>query len=361
MISGHGGNKKELAEKLGCPVGEIIDMSSNLNPLGPPEIIEKIICENLQTIRCLPEADAKSMRQGFAGFHGIRWENVIAGNGTTWFIHTIPRALGSKKVLITGPTYSDYKDACVMHNIGYAHLIAKDDDRFHLNMDRLSRACQSADTVFICNPNNPTGILLEKERLEYLIQKHTDTVFIIDESYLPFVDPVKEISLVVNPGYRNIMVLSSMSKIFRVPGLRTGFLSAEENMVQKIMVFYQPWSVNALAQKVIEHIFDHPAMIEPFFRKTRAFIKKEKQKFLARMETVKELTLFDTCTCFILARLNNGMTAKTFCKKIGAHKLLIRDCSNFFGLSKAYVRFSLRGGKTNEHLVKAIKKVLHHA
>lgn len=361
MIHGHGGNKKALAEKLGCPVDDIIDMSSNLNPLGPPAIIEKIICENLKTIRSLPEADATSMRQGFAEFHGIRWKNVMAGNGTTWFIYTLPKALGSRKVLITGPTYSDYKDACVMHNIAYAHFIAENDERFCLNMDKLSHACQEADTVFICNPNNPTGILLDRESLEYLIQKHTDTVFIIDESYLPFVDQAQEISLVVNPGYRNTIVLSSMSKIFRVPGLRTGFLSATENMVQKIMVFYPPWSVNALAQKVTAHIFDHPAMIEPFFRKTRAFLKKEKATFLSRMETIRELTLFDTCACFILARLNNGMTAKTFCEKIGAHKLLIRDCANFLGLSKDYVRFSLQKKPANEHLAQVIKKALHHA
>ncbi len=61
------------------------------------------------------------MRKGFAHFHGIEANQVVAGNGTTWFIYTIPKALGSKKVLICGPTYSDYKDACLMHNIDFKH------------------------------------------------------------------------------------------------------------------------------------------------------------------------------------------------------------------------------------------------
>ncbi len=99
MIIGHGGNIKDLAKTLGCANEDIIDMSSNLNPLGPPESIEEVIKDNLVKIRSLPEPDAVSIRKGFARFHGIDPAQVVAGNGTTFFIYTIPKALGSKKVL----------------------------------------------------------------------------------------------------------------------------------------------------------------------------------------------------------------------------------------------------------------------
>ncbi len=358
MIIGHGGNKANLAETLGCGVDEIVDMSSNLNPLGPPETIEKVICDNLVKIRSLPEVDAVSMRQGFARFHGIDHETVVAGNGTTWFIYTIPKALGSKKVLIAGPTYSDYKDACIMHKIDFTHCLAKDPELFAPNIDDLSRMAKDADTVFLCNPNNPTGALMPREQLDYLIQKHENTVFIIDESYLPFVDQAREISLVSNTQYRNLMVLSSMSKIFRIPGLRTGFLSASRELAEKIMAYYQPWSVNALAQTVIEHIFDHPERIEPFYQKTRDYIKTEKQVFLKSLEDIQGLQLLDSTTYFILARLTNGLTSEEFCKKIGQHKLLIRDCSNFLGLSDQYVRFSLKERPVNLRLAELIKQAV---
>ena len=186
--------------------------------------------------------------------------------------------------------------------------------------------------------------------------KHENTCFIIDESYLPFVDQAKEISLVSNIEYKNLIVLSSMSKIFRIPGLRTGFLSGEQKMVEKIMAYYQPWSVNSLAQAVIEHIFDHPETIEPFYQKTRDYIKEEKQVFIESLKDIQGLQLFDSSTYFILARLTGKTSSKEFCEKIGKDKILIRDCSNFLGLSDQYVRFSLKKRKINQLLADRVRK-----
>lgn len=358
MLIGHGGNIKDLANTLECSINEIIDMSSNLNPMGPPENIENVILENLGKIESLPEPDAITMRKGFAKFHRIDCRNVAAGNGTTWFIYTIPKAIGVKKALIAGPTYSDYKDACIMHNVKFKHCLAQKTDMFDLNIDKISHMAKEADTVFICNPDNPTGSIISGDKLEYLVSKHADTVFIIDESYLPFVDQAQDISMVAKTQYKNLIVLSSMSKIFRIPGLRTGFLSAPENIVEKIMLYYQPWSVNSLAQAVINDIFDHCEKIEPFYRKTRIFINKEKQIFLEHLNNIKGLQLFDSCTYFILARLTNHTKSKEFCAKIGRHKVLIRDCSNFTGLSDDYVRFSLKTRQDNLKLAALIKQAL---
>ena len=358
MIIGHGGNIKDLAKHLGCSADDIIDMSSNLNPLGPPETIEPVICDNLAKIQSLPEPDAISMRKGFAGYHDIDPGQVMAGNGTTWFIYTIPKALDSKKVLIAGPTYSDYKDACLMHGIDFQHCLAREPEAFQPDIEDLSQMARTADMVFICNPNNPTGSLLPKEKLLYLVKKHENTVFILDESYLPFVDDASDISLAAETRYSNMIVLSSMSKIFRIPGLRTGFLTAAGGVVEKLMGYYQPWSVNALAQAVIEHIFDHPERIEPFYQKTRAFIKREKQVFLESVGDVHGLKLFESSTYFVLARLTGNITSQNFCEQIGQQKILIRDCENFWGLSDQYVRFSLKERAVNARLADLIKKVL---
>ncbi len=360
MIIGHGGNKQDLARRLNCSVDEITDMSSNLNPLGPPEFIERVLRDNLLKINSLPEPDASSLCKGFARFHQMDDCRVIAGNGTTWFIYTLPYSLASKKVLIAGPTYSDYKDACRMHDIDFLHCHAAPSDGFNLDIDLLSKMAQTADTVFICNPNNPTGTMVSREKLEYLLKKHSCTIFVVDESYLPFVDDFEKQTLVAQTRYDNLIVLSSMSKIFTIPGLRTGFLSAPEALVKKIMGHYQPWSVNALAQAVITFIFDHPETIEPFYKKTRAYIKTEKQKFLDVLFREDRLELFPSSTYFILARLTGRFRSKQFCEKIGSAGILIRDCSNFEGLSDEYVRFSLKLQSDNRNLADRIKQVLAH-
>lgn len=360
MIIGHGGNKRHLAARLGCGTDDIIDMSSNLNPLGPPQRVDQVIRDSLAEIRSLPEPDALSIRQGFADFYEIDKDRVVAGNGTTWFIYTIPKALGSKKVLILGPSYSDYKDACRMHGIDFRYVFSRPDNDFIPDMDRLAFEANGADTVFICNPNNPTGALISKEKLAWLMEQLPKTVFIVDESYLPFVEHAERETLVPDTQYQNLIVLSSMSKIFRIPGLRTGFLSASRSICRKIMDYYQPWSVNAIAQAVIKDIFDHSENILPFYRKTREFIRAEKQLFLENLGRPAGLTCFPSSTYFLLAKLVGGLKSAGLCDEIGRHRILIRDCSNFDGLSDAYVRFSLKQRRENNRLAELIKAALTH-
>ncbi|OGR59174.1 MAG: hypothetical protein A3J80_06045 [Desulfobacula sp. RIFOXYB2_FULL_45_6] len=247
-----------------------------------------------------------------------------------------------------------------MYHIDFEHYFSKASNSFSPDVDELSQMADGADTVFICNPDNPTGALMIRDKIEYLLKKHHTTVFIIDESYLPFVENAEDISLVSETGYENLIVLSSMSKIYRIPGLRTGFLSADPKIVEKMMAYYQPWSVNALAQAVIQHIFDHSEEIAPFFRKTRTYVKAERQRFKERLEGVKGIELFDSSACFILARLQEGLTSGEFCRKIGQHRILIRDCSNFLGLSDQYVRFSLKKQETNDLLSTLIRQVMEN-
>ena len=357
MIQGHGGNKQKLAEQLGCPVADIIDMSSNLNPLGPPDRIHAIIRERLSAIHSLPEPDAASMCKGFAHYHDIDPGSVMAGNGTTFFIYTIPRALHAKRVLIVGPTYSDYKDACSMHGIDPVHCLAQKEQNFQWDMDQVSRMAASCDLVFLCNPNNPTGALTPKDKIVDLIKKHPGVCFVVDESYLPFVDKAREISFVSDTHYPNLLVLSSMSKIFRIPGLRTGFLSGARPLIDRVMGHYQPWSVNSLAQEVITDIFAHPELIEPFYEQTRVYTRQERQVFTTALGGISGIRLFDAPSYFVLAELD-PMTAPDFCRAIGRDKILIRDCGNFHGLTQRFVRFSLKTREINLALADSIKRVL---
>ncbi|MCG8531474.1 MAG: aminotransferase class I/II-fold pyridoxal phosphate-dependent enzyme, partial [Desulfovibrionales bacterium] len=184
MIIGHGGNKEALARKLGCDINEITDMSCNLNPLGPPERIKEVIRENLDAIHSLPQPDAADICKGFAAYHGMDPSRVAAGNGTTWFLYTLPPSLGAQRVLILGPTYSDYRDGCRMHGVAYEHLICRPENNFAPDLEALARGARKADLVYICNPNNPTGALVEKASILDLVKDCPGTNFVIDESYL---------------------------------------------------------------------------------------------------------------------------------------------------------------------------------
>ena len=94
MLHGHGGNRIELARRLGCSPGEIIDMSSNINPLGPPPGLIKYLKDNIDGIGKFPEVDSREITVQFADQCRIDPDRVLAGNGTTQFIYALPQALG---------------------------------------------------------------------------------------------------------------------------------------------------------------------------------------------------------------------------------------------------------------------------
>jgi threonine-phosphate decarboxylase len=126
MIIGHGGNIYDIAHRLGCEPSEITDMSSNVNPLGPPPGLVAFIQNNLNVIAALPEVDSKLLVHSFAARYGVDPACVLAGNGSTQFIYAIPMALKTQSALIIGPTYADYADACSMHSIAYRYGFANE-------------------------------------------------------------------------------------------------------------------------------------------------------------------------------------------------------------------------------------------
>ncbi|MGD8445872.1 MAG: aminotransferase class I/II-fold pyridoxal phosphate-dependent enzyme, partial [Desulfobacterales bacterium] len=187
MLNGHGGNIYNIAHRLGCLPSDIIDMSSNVNPLGPPPGLLKFLKDNLNIITALPEVDSTLLVHSFANRYGIDPSTVLAGNGSTQFIYSIPPALGTNSALILGPTYADYADACRLHNIHFEYFITQEPQSFKPDMDMIKEQVNGFDTVFICNPNNPTGTLCTGAEIESLCRAHPNTFFVIDESYLPFV------------------------------------------------------------------------------------------------------------------------------------------------------------------------------
>ena len=338
----------------------IVDMSSNVNPLGPPPGLNEFLKEKLNTIFALPEVDAKSTIEGFADYYHLATDQVIAGNGTTQFIYTIPTALETKKALILGPTYSDYADACEMHNVSYDYLMSVESSAFQPDIAAVTENIKDFDTVFICNPNNPTGTLIRTADLEQLCRSHPDTFFVIDESYLPFADNSDQLSM-VRSGLQNVLVLNSMSKIFRIPGLRVGFLIASHPAIARFKPFLLPWSVNSLAQAAVNYLLKHRSEINEFIKNTVLFLETERKLMMQSFREVAGITLFPSQTSYILAKLSGNFTAEILCDHLAESGILIRNCANFTGLSEHFIRISLKTPEVNSMLVNKIKDFLNRA
>ncbi|AOY57351.1 MULTISPECIES: threonine-phosphate decarboxylase CobD [Desulfococcus] len=357
MINGHGGNIYQLATELGCRPSDIADMSSNVNPFGPPPGLTDHLRERLQVITALPEAAAESAVRAFAARFGIQSARVVPGNGTTQLIHTLPLALKSRRVMIAAPTYADYADACRMHEVSFGHVVADASRRFAPDMGALSDAARRADTMFICNPNNPTGSLIPGDEIVDLCRRHPAVRFVIDESYLPFATGGEAHSL-IRSDLPNVMVLHSMSKIFRVPGLRIGFLAAPPDVAESMKRYYLPWSVNSLAHLAVTYLMARRDEIDPFIEKSRQLLDRERREMTDRLGRHRNIEVFPSCTSFLLARLSEGRTAEAVCSALARERILIRNCGNFEGLSERFIRISLKTPEINRLLVEKLIPLL---
>jgi len=357
MIAGHGGNVHEIAGRIGCAPADITDMSSNMNPLGPPPGLMRHLYENLDTITSLPQVDAGACVKAFADRHGLDPETVLAGNGTTQFIYTLPAAIGAGRMLIVAPTYADYADGCRMHRIPCEFFILRDRDDFVPDAAALEKRLAGFDTAVICNPNNPTGVLIPRSTLHSLCEAHPEKNFIIDESYMPFV-PQGEGYSMAGCGLENVIVLNSMSKIFRLPGLRIGFIVASRDNIGRLRRYMMPWNVNSLAQKAILYLMNNQKETGVFVADSRRFLAEERDRLYAAFGASDRIRLFPSRTSYILCRLSPPHTAASLCRAMLEHRILLRNAGNFEGLSEQYVRISLKSRAVNEKLCRSLEAVL---
>lgn len=348
----HGGDILSMAKRLGCGVGDLIDLSSNLSPLGMPPGLREALIERLGEIGFLPESGSETLVRLFAGKYGCSPQQVLAGNGTTEFIYAVPGSVQSRRALVVSPTYGDYQTACNWAGLAVDFFILQEMDDFALDFNRLSARLTGGELVFLCNPNNPTGRVVASRELFDFILAHPASEFLVDESYLPFVG---EPSLAGFPLPANLFLLCSSSKIYGIPGLRLGFLVANEEKMARFAVRRKPWGVNRMAQVAGEYLLEHG---DSYVQAVRDYLAQVRPGFVARLAALPGVRVMPGTANFILCRLDGPMTAAQLREGMLGHRIMIRDCGNFTGLDPHYFRVSLQEAERNERCLAALAGIL---
>jgi threonine-phosphate decarboxylase len=351
MQSVHGGNIIATAKRLNCGIAELIDMSSNLSPLPTDTGLLAVLRGRLEEIAYLPESDSESLCESFAARFRLQPSQIAAGNGTTEYIFSIPATTEAKRAIIVNPTYSDYKLATDRAGLFTENFQLHPQDDFHLDLQELARILRGDELVFLCNPNNPTGILTPSTELHDLICRNPATRFLVDETYLPF---TRTISLSQLPLPDNLYILQSFSKIYGIPGLRLGFLIAAAGNIAAIHAFQKPWGVNRLAQIAGEYLLLHG---ESYIKRTVDYIKEQRPRFLAELKRLDHLVTVPSHTHFVLSRLDGDIKADLLQRKLLEQRIMIRNCANFIGLDERYFRLSLKDEESNRQCLEAIRQI----
>ncbi|MBF0287160.1 MAG: aminotransferase class I/II-fold pyridoxal phosphate-dependent enzyme [SAR324 cluster bacterium] len=330
----HGGDIFGIARKLGVEPSEIVDLSSNIS-YQAPEFIRTSLQQHWDAVHHLPEPYSQSLLQRLSEQYYFPSSHFICGAGTTELLQWLGYCYASKNVLIVQPTYSDYERCTSCYGCTINYLILEESNEFGFNIEAFCQLAAAVQVVFLCNPNNPTGILLEKDVITDLVERFPDTLFVVDESYMPFVETQVSFSL-VGMAFPNLVVLRSMSKIFAVSGLRIGWLFSSNLVLnEKIRSLMSPWSVNSLAQLIAEKLIcaDASDLVH--------YIQKIKAKFIEQLLVMQEFRPFPGQANFVLIK-SSKYTAHEMYDTFAQQKMLIRDCSNFVGLNQSFIRISVK-------------------
>lgn len=354
----HGGNIWQAKREYGLEVNQILDFSANINPLGFPKSLKRIISQNIEKLDTYPDPECSILKIKLAKSIGLLPENLLIGNGSVELIYSIVKALSPKSVLIPTPTFSEYEKTAKLNKAKFIFLPSNEKENFKINLKKLLTSASGVDLVFLCNPNNPTGFLFLKDKLMTVLSacKKKDWILVCDEAFIDFVKDGQNITLLKEvTKVKKLLVLRSFTKFFALPGLRIGYLAADKRLIDKISPYQPPWSVNILAQQVASEIIKD----EDYIRRNKEFIFKEREFLFKELEKIKNLQAFPPSANFILCRLKKvGFNSTVLSKKLGKLGILIRDCSNFQGLDNHYFRVAVRKREENLKLLASLKKVL---
>ncbi len=345
----HGGNIYKIAEITSKSLKEIIDLSSSVNPLPlPKEIIQKIK-DLLFLLDKYPDPESLSLKKTISEIYEIPLNTIICGNGSTELIYLTLQAFSFSSAIILEPTFIEYERACKINKISkIKHIFSLNKDKGLSQLENYLKKNFSNVVVFICNPNNPTGWLIEKERLFYLINKYSSVFFLVDEAFIEF---GKEHSLIKEATkVKNLIIFRSLTKFYGLAGLRLGYGVSYANNIKILERYKIPWSINSIAQHFGIFILKN----KDFFTNSLNFFTKEKQFFENNFRRLK-INFFPSITNFYLFYLENGAEFTEYLFKKG---ILIRNCYNFYGLNENYLRVSIKMRKENEIFFKELENWL---
>ena len=351
----HGGNTEEIARKYKLNSKEIIDFSANINPVGLNENVKTAMINAIDKVVKYPDITYFDLRNSIGEFEKIDTNNIMLGNGPAEVIFNIVRALKPQRALLPAPTFSEYEEAIRSVNGEIEYYKLKESNGFKLDYEFIDTIKDDIDIVFICNPNNPTGVLTTQKFIREVLDKAliTNTIVVIDESFLDFVKP-NELYLSNNLliDYRNLIIVKSLTKFFAIPGARIGYgLCSNNEIMHKINKVIVPWSVNIMASEAIIQGLKEKDYIE----KSIVYVKNEKEYLYRALKEINSLKVFEPSVNFIMFKLLIDLDLKS---QLIKRKILIRSCDNYIGLSSSFYRVAVRTREENDKLIGELKNVL---
>ena len=328
MIKGHGDDAYQYQHIVS-------DFSSNICAQKSHQALMGYLAAHPEFASHYPEPEAWSLEQLIAEQQNIAPEQVIVTNGATEAIYLIAQAF-PLHADIPRPTFSEYEDAC--------QLFPRTDTAHRM--------------LWLCNPNNPTGDVYDQAVIDKMMVKYD--LVVVDQSYENYTN-----HFIMNPRWAarmpNLIQIHSFTKTYAIPGLRLGYITAHASLTAHLRQFLRPWSVSVLAIEAGKFLLrnDDELRCTPDLNEAQRL--REELQQIEGIITQETQTNFILCQCvphfdLQVEEFENGSAAQLKDYLARQHQMLIRDCSNFKGLTPRHFRIAAQTPAENDALVAAIRQ-----
>lgn len=355
----HGSNPRYLYDAMGLPLPkEYVDFSANINPLGPPPLLKEKWNNFYREISVYPDPYATQLKERIAKKEHISVESIMIGNGGAELITLAARMLSGKKVVVVQPTFSEYEKTCRANKCEILNHQLHEPD-FELNSADLQSCLVEADALFLCNPNNPTGIQYPAATVISIIEEceKKNCLVILDEAFYDFLVDYDSMISYIN-RFSNLIIIRSMTKMFAIPGIRLGYLAAHPAIIAKLSQLQSHWSTNTIALLAGELCLED----ESFIKETQNYILNERTRLFEFCKQEAFVVTSSTVNFYLLrdTYLKDQFELFEFLLQKG---IIPRHTFNFPGLKGSWLRFAIKGHEENNQLMEvlALWRQHHHS
>ena len=359
----HGGKRWDGARASDKKEEDMIDFSVNVTPLGIPENIRKAMEKSLSRAGWYPDDSKRKLKEALSEKYGLAMTDICVGNGASDLIFRTVFALRPKQSLVLAPTFAEYEAAlrCVDARIEYYPINHED---FQVKADLCGQIRPETDMVFLCNPNNPTGLLMSPDFLMAVLERceETDTWLVVDECFLEFVRQGEQYSLIGElTSHPKLLILKSFTKMFGIAGLRLGYLlCGREGLGDVIDKFGCDWNVNCVAEAAgLEALksADYEKEVLVYVEKEREWLYKELTRMgLRTVHGQANYLLFEAPESG--RKASEGEVLESAKGSLGnwllSQGMMIRCCDDYENLNENFYRIGINTHEANRALVEKI-------
>ncbi len=340
----------ELAREMGLPESDIVKLASNENPLGASPRVLAAIENVMMELARYPDGNGFTLKTTLAERHGVGLEQIVLGNGSNDVLELVARAFLTPQ---TSAVYSQHAFAVyplATQAVGARGIEAPAKDFGHDPEALLAAITGDTHILFIANPNNPTGTLLDPVQLLGLIERVPENVLVVlDEAYTEYLpDAMRSDSVGWLKRFPNLVVTRTFSKAYGLAGLRVGYALAGKPVADMMNRVRQPFNVSSLAQAAAVMAMQDDAFLDECLEINRAGMAQLTDGF-------KRLGLayIPSYGNFVAVRVGNAAAINLSLLKQG---VIVRPVANY-GLPE-HLRVSVGLEGENKIFLQALERAL---